>query len=70
MPTKIELSEVSVQIGRLKKNEFVDCFLGAMMTTQGILILLFSNRKNKEFPLIISGTETAKVIEQVKAQLS
>ena len=64
-PTRVELNQFSTHLRQLKEEEFVDTFIGAMMSTQGIVLLFFSHRLNRDFSIIVSSTETSKVIQEI-----
>lgn len=69
MPVKIEFRHLGQTMKKLKDEEQIDSFLGAMMTTQGVLLVFFSHRFNRQHPLLVSGSETTKVISEMAQYL-
>ena len=65
-PQRIELSEIPATMKTFRDVHQTDILLGSMVTTQGILLIFFSHRFNREVPLIVAGTEVAKVLQEVE----
>jgi hypothetical protein len=65
-PTQVDLAHFSSHLKALKESESIDTFIGAMMTTQGAALVFFSHRYNKEMTVIVTSTETSKVMNEVE----
>ena len=65
-PQRIELNELASTMKTFRDVHQTDILLGSMVITQGILLIFFSHRFNREIPLIVGGTEITKVLQEVE----
>ncbi len=67
---KYNIQELTVKLPALIKEFSLDVVIGSMQVTDGVLILLFSHRNNREVPLVVSGThDLPKVLSDVQGFL-
>lgn len=69
-PQKVALKDTITTVRKLMTDQSVQTYIGSMMTTQGILVLLFSQRLNKEFSILVSSTELSPVLTKVYETLA
>jgi hypothetical protein len=68
--SEIKLVDLKSRLDSLKKDDGVDSFLGSAMTTKGVFVLLFSTRFNRDYPVLVAGTDVARVLTQIFESLS
>lgn len=64
-PRAVKFEEIQSTVKKLSQDEGYEGFLGAMVCTKGILVLLFSPRFNKDLSLIVPGTDSNRVMSEV-----
>lgn len=61
---------VSEAVKKLMTDFGADTMVGSMMASQGVFILLFSHRHNKDFCLYVPSNELAPVLSKVYETLA
>jgi hypothetical protein len=67
---RISSKDIDSTLKKLISEDAVETILGSMATAEGTLVLLFSPRLNKDFPLLITSQESSKVLSQVYETLA
>ena len=63
--TKVPIKDLNSAIKDLVTKEGAVTFIGAMPTSQGIFIQLFSHRYNRDYPIIITSNEFSSTVTKV-----
>jgi hypothetical protein len=63
--TQVSFNDLPAAVRNLIEKNEAKTFIGTMLTSKGVLVLLFSHRFNREFPIVVSGTDSAKVQSKV-----
>ncbi|MDZ4677571.1 MAG: hypothetical protein SGI74_08680 [Oligoflexia bacterium] len=61
-PIEVNINELTAFLKKWRVEHDVSSYLGAMMTTKGMLILLFSPRFNKDIAFLVIGSEASKAL--------
>jgi len=69
-PQLVALKDTATAVRKLMNDHGAQTYVGSMMTTQGIFVLLFSQRLNREFSILVSTTELSPVLSKVYETLA
>jgi hypothetical protein len=58
----VNLNELTSFLKKWREDHDLTAFMGAMMTTKGMLILLFSPRFNRDVAFLVVGAEASKAL--------
>jgi hypothetical protein len=69
-PKTVDLNDLREHLDKLVRDKEAETFLGSLMTTKGLFILLFSHRYNEEHALIVPGTDAPRILARVYETLA
>ena len=64
-PQKVTVGELPAALAKLVAEKHAETFIGALPSSQGLFVLLFSHRLNEEFSLVVAGSEPARILAKV-----
>ena len=64
-PLDVKMDALSSTLNDLIAKQEIESFVGTVLTTKGVLVLFFSHRYNRDTAILVSGTDTTKVLGQV-----
>ena len=64
-PVSVNFSEIRGQLKKMYDKQGVETLVGALFTTKGILVHLFSPRMNQDVALLVPATDISLVVAEV-----
>lgn len=69
-PQKVNLNDLPKVLESLMSEKNAETFIGALPSSQGLFILIFSHKLNEEFSILVTGADHSRILSKVHEVLA